>query len=551
MFTINKTVLSLGLLCAQLGSTSLVSAAETAPGINNFKKPFNEYSWVTAHNGYLDDMRTQLNRGVRGFMLDLHPGTSSGEADAYLCHTPKDPGACNIGTNTKFADALNNVFLPFLRSNPNAVVTLLLETRVEKASLTRAISQVPGLADWVFDPAVYKNSATWPTLEQMIGTGKRLVILTDRHDGVYPVSGKTVNVLLDNKWESQNYWDLGITSLKHDWSCPSRWTNYYPTVAASGFERWPRLFVMNQFHAWGATAPHAGDTDNNLTWLERRVDNHCASALGKRTAPSFMTIDFNQTGDAFPYAAALTQGGFYFYEKNHTDKTGDTACVVPAGQELDFSLPARGCEKDEARSLELRGVAKGTRLSVYDSTGGNTSDDYTFVDVKRDIGINESVKLGSFETNFESADIKVTHVRNNGLDGKISRISIGKTPAPGDFRDASVVFYEGNSATQNVVCSVNLATTRAFNFSGDCDNDEARSAKVLKAKAGSSFMVYGNKNMNENQGYARVDFLSDITTPVVIGSFERSYNAGAYRVIRGGPSNTLDGQVSSMRIMAP
>lgn len=549
MFTIKKTVLSLGLLCSQFGSLPLVFAAETAPGINNFKKPFNEYSWVTAHNGYLDDMRTQLNRGVRGFMLDLHPGNLTGGADAYLCHTG-EKGTCDIRTDMKFTDALNNVFLPYLRSNPNAVVTLLLENLVERNAFNEAMNRVPGLADWVFDPKAYSNTRTWPTLEQMIGSGKRLVILSDRNAGEYMVNGKVVSVLQDNQWESQNHWDLGVTTVKHDWSCPSRWTNYYPTVAASGFTQWPMLFVMNQFHAWGATSLHAGSTDNNLTWLERRVDNRCASALGKRTAPSFLTIDFNQTGDAFPYAAALTQGGFYFYSKNNVDKTGDSVCVVPAGQDLDFSLPARGCENDEARSLELRGIAKGTRLSVYDSTGGNTSDDYTFVDVKRDIGINESVKLGSFETNFENADIKVTHVRNNGLDGKISRISIGKTPAPGDFRDASVVFYEGNSATQNVVCTVNLATTRAFNFSGDCDNDEARSAKVLKAKAGSSFMVYGNKNMNENQGYARVDFISDITTPVVIGSFERSYDAGAYRVIRGGPSNTLDGKVSSMRIMA-
>ncbi|MCX4219219.1 MULTISPECIES: hypothetical protein [Pseudomonas] len=549
MFTIKKTALSLGLLCAQLGSLSLVSAAETAPGITDFKKPFNEYSWVTAHNGYLDDMRTQLNRGVRGFMLDLHPGNLTGGADAYLCHTG-EKGTCDIRSDMKFADALNNVFLPYLRSNPNAVVTLLLENLVERAAFNNAMNRVPGLADWVFDPKAYPNTRTWPTLEQMIGSGKRLVIVTDRNAGEYNVNGKTINVLQDSQWESQNYWDLGITSLKHEWSCPSRWTNYHPTVSVTGFTQWPRLFVMNQFHGWGATSLHAGSTDNNLTWLERRVDNHCASALGKRTAPSFLTIDFNQTGDAFPYAAALTQGGFYFYSKNNVDKTGDSVCVVPAGQDLDFSLPARGCENDEARSLELRGIAKGTRLSVYDSSGGNTSDDYTFVDVKRDIGINESVKLGSFEANFESADIKVTHVRNNGLDGKISRISIGKSPAPGDFRDASVVFYEGNSATENVVCTVNLATTRTFNFSGDCDNDEARSAKVVKAKGGSSFMVYGNKNVNENQGYARVDFISDITTPVIIGSFERSYDAGAYRVIRGGPSNTLDGKVSSMRIMA-
>ena len=76
-------------------------AAETAPGINNFTKPFNEYSWVTAHNGYLNDMSVQLNRGVRGFMLDLHPGKLKATKEAYLCHVSKN-STCDARAHKKF-----------------------------------------------------------------------------------------------------------------------------------------------------------------------------------------------------------------------------------------------------------------------------------------------------------------------------------------------------------------------------------------------------------------------------------------------------------------
>jgi predicted glutamine amidotransferase len=61
MFDFKKAALLLGLLSSSVVTASLAFAAETAPGINNFKKPFNEYTWVIAHNGYLDDMRTQLS----------------------------------------------------------------------------------------------------------------------------------------------------------------------------------------------------------------------------------------------------------------------------------------------------------------------------------------------------------------------------------------------------------------------------------------------------------------------------------------------------------
>ncbi|WP_260957627.1 hypothetical protein [Pseudomonas citri] len=548
MIHFKKAVCFLSLLGVQIGVANLARAAETAPGITDLSKPFNEYAWVTAHHGYRDDMRSQLERGTRGFRLDLRPGNLTGGSDVYLCDA-QDTASCDIRADIKFADALNRVFLPYLRSNADAVVTLLLQSHVDRESLAHAFGRVPGLADMVFDPEVYRNSAGWPTLQQMISQGKRLVILSDNRAGQYEVDGKTINVLEDSQWESQNTWELGENTRKHDWSCLSRWGSYRSTVAASGFVQWPRLFVMNQFHPNGATAEHAGGLDNNLTELERRVDSHCASALGKRTAPNYLAIEFNQAGDGFSYAAALTQGGLYFYEKNDAAPDGDTLCVLAVGHDYDLSLPAQGCGNDEARSMRLRGVKAGTRISIYDSPDGNLKDDHAYIDVKRDIGIDESVVIGTFERNDDNADYKLAYVRNNGLDGKVSRITEGRTPD--DFSDGKVVLYEGNGASQSIVCTVSLAPDTRFNFGEGCSNDEARSAKILSARAGTRFSVYGNRDQKEDQGFARVEIVSDITQPVIIDSFERSHDEGSWKIISHADAGQLDGKVSSMDIQLP
>jgi len=540
MFAFRKTALLFGLLAAQAVTALSATATESAPGITRFNKPFNEYTWVTAHNGYLDDMRRQLDRGVRGFMLDLHG--SNLMSGAYLCHTTAK-GTCDARTDMTFSDALNKVFLPYLRGNPNAVVTLMLENHVSRDTLRDALAEVPGLGAWVFDHRKFADGDQWPTLGQIIGSGRRLIIMTDKEPGRYQVNGAIINVLKDSDVQAQNHWDLGITVAKHDWSCSSRWSHHR---RSTGVNRWPALFVMNQFHAWGSSAAHAGDVDNNLTWLERRVDNHCAAAMGRRTAPNYLAIDFNQTGDAFAYAAALSQGGMYFYERNNADAGGDTSCVVPAGPNHSLGLPSRGCENDEIRSLKLRGIAKGTRISLYDSQSGGTNDDYTIIDIKRDIGFNEAVVVGSFEQSYENSDVKVLYNRNNGLDGKVSRIVTGRTPT--DFSDAGVVLYEGNSASQNSLCTVSLAQSKSFNLSNGCRNDEARSAKILKAKAGTRFWLYGNKDQETNQGWVEVRVVSDITKPVVVNSFEKSYKNGTLEVTRGGSGSQLDGKVSSMKI---
>lgn len=119
-----------------------------------------------------------------------------------------------------------------------------------------------------------------------------------------------------------------------------------------------------------------------------------------------------------------------------------------------------------------------------------------------------------------------------------------------DFGDARVVFYEGNHATQETVCHLDIPFP-AFNAPGPhrCTNDEVRSLRILKAKRGTQIRLFGNWDHRKNQGYALINVLDDILTPVTVGSFERSYtDPGGKWAIQRFNGHTLDGKVSSFAV---
>lgn len=523
--------------------TYLKSLEETAPGINDFSKPFGQYTWVTAHNAYLNNMQEQLARGVRGFMLDLHPSITPPGA-IILCHG--SPTAC---TGPNLANVLSNTFLPFLKNNPRAVLTLHLESYVTHAQLQDALNQVnPELGAYIFNTADFKTR-DWPTLQDMISRNKRLIIISgmDATAGNFNISNVNFTIVKDTNYTVENTYNIGTTAFVHDWSCQSRNGNLLSTPIANISPSWQRLFVMNQFHAWGGSQADAGNIDNNLTYLMRRVERYCAEPSNHKN-PNFIALDFNQVGDGSPYAAALSQGGLYFYEQNNASTAGDTVCVLPANRNYDLRLPTKGCENDEARSLQLRGVRAGTRITLYDSPDANRQDDFVIIDVKSTIPLKSSITINSFETSQSNAQVNVMAFHNNGLDGKVSRIRVGRTPAANDFSDAAIVFYEGNNGAQNIVCTVPFAKHSNFrmgygNNAYGCDNDEIRSGRIISAKKNSSFAFAGHPGGSFSQGRASVTIKQDILMPVLIPSFNRSYEDSNVKVVVDYGGN-LDGKIS-------
>jgi hypothetical protein len=76
---------------------------------------------------------------------------------------------------------------------------------------------------------------------------------------------------------------------------------------------------------------------------------------------------------------------------------------------------------DVIRSCKLYDVRPGCEFTLYDSPDGSMSDDFTIVNVKR---VSPEYTVNTFERSYEDEYVVVSYIRNNGLDGKISRIKI-------------------------------------------------------------------------------------------------------------------------------
>ena len=534
----------------------------TAPYIRDFSKPFDQYTWVAAHNAYLEDTTALLELGVRGLLWDLWLKTNPSEV--WLCHNHVFNdlmGNCSASAARRklFSTELQKV-MDFLNrpENKSAVVTIYFERRVEYGYIETALNTVAGLEPLLFNPAHYKDLARWPTLQTIIDSGRRIIIFSDRDELRYVLDGVDHRVLHDKSWMTQTTYDLK-SPVSDNWDCKTRWVDISldPGLVSSGdMSDWNRLLVINQMHAFGSSPWHAGQIDNNLTWLEYRVDAACAKAgnesVGVRKVPNYFVLDFLEVGDAFAYSAALTSGGVYFYEENDGESEGhpfiparslnnkDVVCVLPMSMEWDIKLGSTGCENDEARSLALRGVKKGTSIKVYDSPGASKGDDYAVIEVKRDIRLDERVVVPSFEKSYSNNDVSVESFYKNGLDGKVSHITI--EPTTGSV-DPKIEFRDDEG---NFVCSVPAFSDISFEMkSGNeygCGNDAVQSLTLTHGQAGSTITLFGTPGNNENcsQGCLRLFVRKDMAAPFTLNNIDRSLTFGK-------PLESADGSVVAVR----
>jgi phosphatidylserine/phosphatidylglycerophosphate/cardiolipin synthase-like enzyme len=199
------------------------------------------------------------------------------------------------------------------------------------------------------------------------------------------------------------------------------------------------------------------------------------------------------------------------------------------------------CDNDEARSMLIHDAPAGKVIRFYDDPDGDSGDDdWTEVLVKRPVA---RTYVDTFERSFEDDDVRVIYHRDNGLDGKISFADVGVTPS-----GAVMDLYEGNEASQNLVCSKRIAAATTINLTSDsrCNNDEARSLMLYDWPAGRVIVLYNDPGGSKGDDWTVIVPKRNLRE-LKIGSFERSFENADVRVCRYA-NNGLDGKVSRIAI---
>jgi hypothetical protein len=99
---------------------------------------------------------------------------TGGDRQIYMCHA-----FCELGA-TRLLDALVEI-RRFLEENPREVVVIVNQDAVPAADVARSFEEA-GLDGYALP---HRAGASWPTLRQMIESGKRLVVMAE-NDGSGP-----------------------------------------------------------------------------------------------------------------------------------------------------------------------------------------------------------------------------------------------------------------------------------------------------------------------------------------------------------------------------
>ena len=334
-----------GAIFIGVGGLSERSLAISTEGCNGSEalcdRPFDTVAVAATHNsmsaasnpGWLfaqqeKGFTDQLRDGVRGLLIDAHPGVetqdgtiktdlsdlTSGERQAYedelgsaaldaalrirdrivnspevgkpgiyLCHRFCELGAISI-------DRAFGEIRDFLAANPDEVLTIVIEDYVPPEQIAAAFQRT-GLLDYVYTGPV---TGPWPTLRQMIDSGGRILVLAENEDG-----GASI------PWYHSAYADL-LQETPFSFNKPRQLTDPSQLEASCEPNRGPAdapLFLINH---WIDTSPAPKPSNaakvNTRAALLNRV--HQCEEQRDLTA-NLIAIDFYLEGDLFGATAEL------------------------------------------------------------------------------------------------------------------------------------------------------------------------------------------------------------------------------------------------------
>lgn len=130
----------------------------------------------------------------------------------------------------------------------------------------------------------------------------------------------------------------------------------------------------------------------------------------------------------FSSGIKTTDSEILFYEGNGASQSVKCSVRIPIETRQTYYWRRGGnqnhfeCPNDEIRSLTMNNVLAGTTITVADDDQGQNKDDVAIIRVKKDITQNTIVR--SFDSSVDDANYSVQANYKNGLDGKVSYISV-------------------------------------------------------------------------------------------------------------------------------
>ncbi|KAK9897191.1 PLC-like phosphodiesterase [Cystobasidium minutum MCA 4210] len=305
MNTVSKTVSALAATSLLLLSGS-TSAQSTCNGHAELcSRQYSNVSYIGAHNSYSVqagsiasnqnyDVTAQLDNGIR--MLQNQAHTQDNEV--HLCHS-----SCLLLDAGPLTDYLGKV-RSWLDENPNEVITILWinSDSIPVASFGAAYQAV-GLDQMAYVPTstpVAYNA--WPTLQELISSGKRVVSFMD-----YNADYSSVNYILDH--------------FTHFWENPYSQTDAsFPCNVDRGSAD-TQMYMMNHYLDKNLTffgsqipIPDTGslETTNAVSGSSSLGQNAAECAAQHGQYPTYLLVDFYDVKDGSVFEVAANLNGVQY-----------------------------------------------------------------------------------------------------------------------------------------------------------------------------------------------------------------------------------------------
>ncbi|KAI8888425.1 PLC-like phosphodiesterase [Backusella circina FSU 941] len=259
------------------------------------EQAYNNITYLVTHDSYAltpnlagaqdDPILQQLSDGVRGIKLSAVAPKSS---KVHLCHT-----ACRILDAGPATNTLNDI-AGWLKENPKEVVTIMWNNLYNYPA--SKIAEAYEESDIM--PLVYTHntSGPWPTIQQMIDSGKRVVNFIDAeaNENRYPWLMDQFSRVFETPYDITNTKDFGcdIDRISHD-ANPSN-----------------LMYLLNHF-LYGVidiasikiempSRIHAFET-NSQSLVDHTV--RCSRVFKRK--PNFIEVDYYSSGQALTLIKAL------------------------------------------------------------------------------------------------------------------------------------------------------------------------------------------------------------------------------------------------------